>query len=552
MVEYSWRSHYPNGMPGEINPDEYDSLLTVFEESFSLYPHFPAFENNGVTLTFSEVDQLSRNFAAFIQQKTSLKPTDRIALQMPNCLQYPIAFIGSLRAGLIVVNTNPLYTPREMEHQFRDCGAVAIVIMANFAHNLEKVLSKTSIKEVIVTQLGDLLGWMKGRLLNFVVKSIKGMVPSYALPGARRFNKVLSEGKNLNYSNIKSLPSDTILLQYTGGTTGLSKGAELSNKNLTANIQQSESLFGLVFTAGATAIVPLPLYHITALHAMLVFLKLGLKSVLVTNPRDTKGLISILKSQPFQVFIGVNTLFNSLLNHPLIKTVNFFSLRASVGGGMAIQEVVSERWKRLTGQHITQGYGLSETAPMLTFNIPGKDKPGYVGVPLPSTEIMIVNDHGEKMRDGQDGELCAKGPQVFKGYWNNDTTGIFYPGGWFRTGDVAVMEPNGFLRLVDRKKDMILVSGFNVYPNEIEEVMVTHPKVLEVAAIGVPDEHSTEVVKLFIVKRDATLTEDEIRIFCSENFVNYKRPKHIEFRDDLPKSTVGKILRRKLRQEEGL
>jgi long-chain acyl-CoA synthetase len=542
MMKYPWHLHYPEGMPYEVNTNGYDSLLDVFEECFSRYSSLPAFQNNGVTITFSELDRLSKHFAAFIQHSTSLKPGDRIALQMPNCLQYPVAFIGSLRAGLIVVNTNPLYTPREMEHQFVDSGAKGIVIMENFAHHLEKIVQKTSIKEVIVTQLGDLLGLTRGTLVNFVVKRVKRLVPLYKLPHVKTFKKVLSEGSKLNYQNISETSSGTVLLQYTGGTTGLSKGAQLSHRSLAVNILQSESIFKSVLTRGALALVPLPLYHITALHAMLVFMKLGLQSVLVTNPRDTSGLIKLLKSQPFQILIGVNTLFNSLLNHPSIRSVNFKCLKTSVGGGMAIQEIVSERWNQLTGRHITQGYGLSETSPMLTFNIPGKDRPGYIGIPLPSTEIRIMNNAGEE------GELCARGPQVFKGYWNKNNEDVFYPDGWFKTGDVAILERDGFLKIVDRKKDVIFVSGFSVYPNEIEEVLATHPKVLEVAAIGVDDEHSTEVVKIFIVKRDEQLTREEVIDFCRENFVNYKRPKHIEFRNELPKSTVGKILRRKLRE----
>jgi long-chain acyl-CoA synthetase len=548
MSERPWLAHYPAGMPKEINPDRYSSIEEVFQEALSAFSQKPAFENMGKVLTYRELDILSKNFAAYIQHFTDLKPGDRIAIQMPNCLQYPIAFIGALRAGLIVVSTNPLYTPREMEHQFTDSGAKAIVIITNFAHNLEKIISQTSIKTVIITELGDLLGGIKKHVVNFVVRRIKKLVPPYSLPQAIRFQDVLAKGKTVSFSTVQAKANETVLLQYTGGTTGVSKGAELSHRNITSNLQQSESLLRLVYPSDATAIVPLPLYHITALHGALLFMKLGYKSVLITNPKDIPGYIKILTSQPFHIMIGVNTLFNALANHPKIKTVDFSTLKGSIGGGMAIQEVVSEKWKALVGHHITQGYGLSETSPMLTINIPGQDRPGYIGVPFPTTEVRIVDELGNDVKPGEPGELCARGPQVFKGYWNKDNKDVFYPGGWFKTGDIGVMEPDGFFKIVDRKKDMILVSGFNVYPNEVEAIVATHPKVLEVAAIGVNDEHSTEAVKLFVVKKESSLTEVELREFCKENMVNYKRPKHIEFRNELPKSNVGKILRRVLRE----
>jgi len=489
-------------MPTEINPDHYQSLLQIFEEAFQAHGSKPAFENMGKVLTFAEIDSLSARFASFIQQKTSLKPGDRLAIQMPNCLQYPIVFIGALRAGLIVVNTNPLYTPREMEYQFKDSGAKGIVIIANFAANLEKIIGQTKIETVIVTELGDLLGGLKKHLVNFVVKRVKKMVPSYHLPHAIPFAKTLKG--NTPHQIAKSQKEDTILLQYTGGTTGLSKGACLTHRNLTSNLLQSSSLLRLVFPPQSVAIVPLPLYHITALHGALVFMMLGYKSVLITNPKDIPGFIKTLKSQPFHILIGVNTLFNALANHSDINQVDFSNLKASIGGGMAIQEAVSEKWKALTGHHITQGYGLSETSPMLTINIPGKDRPGYIGVPFPNTDIMIADDNGNP-------------------------------------------EADGYFKIVDRKKDMILVSGFNVYPNEVEAIVAMHPKVLEAAAIGVPDEHSTEAVKLFVIKKDNSLTSEELFAFCKENMVNYKRPKYIEFREELPKSNVGKILRRALR-----
>lgn len=549
MSKHPWLAHYPEGMPTAIDPDKYTSLLEIFDEAFRAFPTKHAFENMGKTITFSEVDTLSKNFAAYLQSKTELKPGDRIAIQMPNCLQYPIVFIGALRAGLIVVNTNPLYTPREMDHQFRDSGAKAIVIIANFASSLEKIIANTSIKTVIITELGDMLGGLKKHLVNFVVRRVKKMVPAYSLPSAIPFSHILSEGKTNVFTAVQTNPNDTVLLQYTGGTTGLSKGAELSNRNLSANLQQSESLLKLIFDANSTAIVPLPLYHITALHGALIFMKLGFKSLLITNPKDIPAYIKTLQSQPFHIMIGVNTLFNALANNPKIKEVNFKTLKATIGGGMAIQKAVSDKWKALTGHHVTQGYGLSETSPMLTINIPGKDRTESIGVPLPTTEIMIVDDTGNAVRTGEPGELCARGPQVFKGYWQKDNADVFYPGGWFKTGDVAIMEEDGYFKIVDRKKDMILVSGFNVYPNEVEAIVAMHPKVLEAAAIGVADEHSTEAVKLFVIKKDESLTEEELKAFCKENMVNYKRPKYIEFRTELPKSNVGKILRRALRDE---
>ncbi len=545
MATQTWFTHYPPGMPTEINPDHYQSLLQIFEEAFQAHGSKPAFENMGKVLTFAEIDSLSARFASFIQQKTNLKPGDRLAIQMPNCLQYPIVFIGALRAGLIVVNTNPLYTPREMEYQFKDSGAKGIVIIANFAANLEKIIGQTKIETVIVTELGDLLGGLKKHLVNFVVKRVKKMVPSYHLPHAIPFAKTLTG--NTPHQIAKSQKEDTILLQYTGGTTGLSKGACLTHRNLTSNLVQSSSLLRLVFPPQSVAIVPLPLYHITALHGALVFMMLGYKSVLITNPKDIPGFIKTLKSQPFHILIGVNTLFNALANHPDINQVDFSNLKATIGGGMAIQEAVSEKWKALTGHHVTQGYGLSETSPMLTINIPGKDRPGYIGVPFPNTDIMIADDNGNPLPDGEPGELCARGPQIFKGYWEKDNQGVFYEGGWFKTGDIAVREADGYFKIVDRKKDMILVSGFNVYPNEVEAIVAMHPKVLEAAAIGVPDEHSTEAVKLFVIKKDNSLTSEELFAFCKENMVNYKRPKYIEFREELPKSNVGKILRRALR-----
>lgn len=547
MSNRPWLASYPEGMPAEINPDSYRSLLEIFSETLSVNKDKPAIENMGKVMTFGELNELSKNMAAYFQNKMDLKPGDRIAVQMPNCLQYPVVFMGALRAGLIVVNTNPLYTPREMEHQFKDSGAKAIVIAANFAFNLEKIIAKTDIKKVVITELGDMLGGLKKHLVNFVVRRVKKMVPPYNLPGALSFSTILNEGKSLPYKETEAKSEDVVLLQYTGGTTGLSKGAQLTHRNLVANLLQGEALLKVYFPKEATTLVPLPLYHITALYGALIFLKFGFKVVLITNPKDLPGFIKTLKAQPFHIMIGVNTLFNALLNHPKIKEVDFTPLKATIGGGMAIQDAVSERWKELTGHFITQGYGLSETSPLLAINLLGSERPSSIGVPFSSTDIAILDDNGNPVATGEAGELCARGPQVFKGYWNRDNSDVFYPGGWFKTGDVAIMEPDGYFKIVDRKKDMILVSGFNVYPNEIEAIVAMHPKVLEAAAIGVPDEYSTEAVKLFVVKKDDSLTEQELKDFCKENMVNYKRPKHIEFRPDLPKTNVGKILRRALR-----
>jgi long-chain acyl-CoA synthetase len=547
-MKHPWLAHYPASIPHEINPAKYKSIIEMLEQSVAAHADKPAFENMGKVLSFRQVDEYAKQFAAYLQTKTDLKQGDRIAIQMPNCLQYPVVLIGALHAGLVVVSTNPLYTPREMEHQFGDSEVKAIVIMANFASSLQTVLPKTKIKTVIVTELGDMLGGLKKHLVNFVVKRVKKMVPAYSLPKAISFSTALREGAKSVYEVVSTSSEDVAFLQYTGGTTGLSKGAQLSHRNLTANILQGESFITLACAPDSTAILPLPLYHITALYGSLVFFKFGFKTVLITNPKDIPGFINELKKQRFHIFVGVNTLFNALLNHPKIKEVDFSAHNVSFAGGMAIQDAVSEKWKALTGHFITQLYGLSETSPLLTGNIPGRERANSIGVPVSSTEIKIMDDDGMEVPTGQPGELCARGPQVFRGYWNKDNADVFYPGGWFKTGDVAIMESDGYFSIVDRKKDMILVSGFNVYPNEIEAVIATHPKVLESAAIGVPDAHSTEAVKLFVIKKDQSLTEEELKAFCKEQMVNYKRPKYIEFRTELPKSNVGKILRRALRE----
>jgi long-chain acyl-CoA synthetase len=471
---------------------------------------------------------------------------------MPNILQFPVAMLGALKAGLILVNTNPLYTPREMEHQFKDSGAIAIVILANFAHHLEKIIGATAIKTVIITEVGDLLGGLKKPITNWVVKNVKKMVPPYHLPYAVSFSSAIAKGKAKPFSPVAIKKDDTAFLQYTGGTTGLSKGAELTHRNVLYNVAQVVPV--LKFTSrgplepGDVAVIPLPLYHIYALTASFVFLSAGLNCRLVTNPRDFGGFIKILK-KPFQTMIGVNTLYNALLNHPNFGDINLSGMKGCSAGGMALQEVVYKRWKEKTGIPIGEGYGLSETSPVLTFQISGKERMGSIGVPIPSTEVQMMDDEGNVMPFGEPGELCARGPQVFKGYWQKDNSNVFHPGGWFKTGDIAIMEPDGYIRIVDRKKDMILVSGFNVYPNEIEGVIAAHPKVLEVAAIGVPDPACGEAVKVVIVKKDQSLTEEELVAFCKENLTGYKRPKIVEFRAEIPKTNVGKILRRALREQ---
>jgi len=554
MANFPWVKNYPDGIPAEIKLYEYNSIIELFETSCMKYGDRVAFENMGVQLTYKQVDTLSRDFAAYLQS-IGLQKGDRIAIQMPNLLQFPIAFFGALRAGLIVVNTNPLYTPREMEHQFKDSGAKAIVIVANFAHNLEKILGNTSIQHVIVTELGDMLGAFKGMLVNFVVKNIKKMVPSYSLPKAFSFKSILKKGALCSFTKPSISINDTAVLQYTGGTTGISKGATLSHANIVAHnsmitwwfhpyLKQSPEKQEIIITA-------IPMYHIFALtvNGMLMF-TVGAKSVLITNPRDIPGFVKELKKHKFTIVTGVNTLFNGLLNNVDFKSLDFSALKGSVGGGMAVQDVVAIKWAEVTGKPLVEGYGLSETSPVLCCNpLDGTHKLGTIGLPMPSTEVAIFDDAGNQLPQGEAGEICARGPQVMSGYWQKDNADVFYPGGWFKTGDIGFMNADGFFKIVDRKKDMIKVSGFNVFPNEIENIIAGHPKVLEVAAIGVSDVKSGEVIKAFIVKRDQSLTEEEVKKYCHENLTNYKVPKHFEFRAELPKTNVGKILRRALKEE---
>lgn len=548
MENYPWFKNYPEEVPHKIDYTEYSSLVEILRKSFDAFADNEAFVNMGKSLTYKEVDDLSDDFASFLQEK-GLNKGDRIAIQMPNLLQYPIALFGALKAGLIVVNTNPLYTPREMQHQFRDSEVTAIVILSNFAANLEKIIADTDIKTVIVTDIGDMLGGLKGSLVNFVVKYIKKMVPPYNLKDSIKFKDALKAGKDMKFTPVEIGPEDIVFLQYTGGTTGVSKGAVLTHRNICANILQCNKWFqGL--EEKETVITALPLYHIFALtvNCLLLF-SLGLRNILITNPRDMKSFLKDLKKYPFSFFTGVNTLYNGLLNQPDFVQLDFRKLKIAVSGAMALQKSIAEKWESVTGVPIVEGYGLSETSPVLTVNPQHRIKLGTIGIPIPSTELKIMNENGEEMPVGEPGEICARGPQVMKAYWKKEeeTKNSFF-GEWFRTGDVGVMNEDGYFKIVDRKKDMILVSGFNVYPNEIEDVVSSHPKVLEVAAIGVPDEKSNEAVKIFVVKKDESLTEHELETFCHENMTGYKRPKHIEFTTDLPKTNVGKILRRKLKE----
>ena len=554
MKSFPWFKSYPEAVPHEIKLNEYKSVVHLFEESCKKYGGKVAFENMGVRLTYGEVDRLSRDFAAYLQSGLGLKKGERIAIQMPNLLQFPVAFFGALRAGLIVVNTNPLYTPREMEHQFKDSGAVAIVIVANFASNLEKIIAKTQIRHVIITGLGDMLGGLKGAIVNFVVKNLKKMVPPYHLPDASSFKEVLQRGKSMALEASRAAIDDVAVLQYTGGTTGVSKGAQLSHGNLVNHNTMITHWFHPFLSTGGEDIIitAIPMYHIFALtvNGLLMF-STGVKNVLITNPRDMKGFCKELRKHKFTIMTGVNTLFNGLLNNPEFKDLDFSHLKGAIGGGMAVQDAVAKRWKEVTGKPLLEGYGLSETSPVLCCNpLHGQHKMGTIGIPMPSTEVAIFDDNGNQLQQGETGEICARGPQVMSGYWKQDNTGVFYPGGWFKTGDIGSMDKDGFFKIVDRKKDMIKVSGFNVFPNEIENVVAGHPKVLEVAAIGVPDPRSGEVIKVFVVKREPSLTESELLDYCRENLTNYKIPKHVEFKTELPKTNVGKILRRALKEEE--
>lgn len=548
-----WLNRYPADVAAEINPDRYQSLVDMFEQATARYADQPAFMNMGEVMTFRKLEERSRAFAAYLQQGLGLQKGDRVALMMPNLLQYPVALFGILRAGMVVVNVNPLYTPRELEHQLNDSGASAIVIVSNFAHTLEKVVDKTQVKHVILTRMGDQLSAAKGTLVNFVVKYIKRLVPKYHLPDAISFRSALQHGYRLQYIKPEIINTDLAFLQYTGGTTGVAKGAMLTHRNMLANLEQVRAAYSpLLYERKELVVTALPLYHIFALTMnCLLFIELGGQNLLITNPRDIPGLVKELAKYPFTAMTGVNTLFNALLNNKEFQQLDFSSLHLSAGGGMPVQHAVAERWEKLTGRFLLEGYGLTECAPLVSANPHDMDyHSGSIGLPVPSTEVKLIDDEGEEVPAGEPGELCVKGPQVMLGYWQRpDATDEILQDGWLRTGDIAVMDEEGFMRIVDRKKDMILVSGFNVYPNEIEDVVMQHSGVLEVAAVGVPSGASGEAVKIFVVKKDASLTEEALVVFCRRHLTGYKVPKLVEFREELPKSNVGKILRRELRDE---
>lgn len=552
MQEFSWFKFYPKSVEKEVNATAYSSVVDLFEESVKKFENSIAYECMGKTLTYAEVDKLSENFASFLQHDLGLKKGDRVAIQLPNCLQYPVALFGALRAGMVVVNTNPLYTPSEMKHQFNDSGAEVIVILANFASNLEKIRNEVTLKHVIVTELGDLLGGLKGTIVNLVVKHVKKMVPVYSLPDAIAWNTAIGKGKKKKSKKEIITLSDAAFLQYTGGTTGVSKGAELTHGNMVANMQQiSAWMKPKLVEREELVVTALPLYHIFALTVnCLAMMKIGAHNLLITNPRDMPAFIKELSKHRFSIFTGVNTLFNGLLNQEAFHKLDFSSLKIAVGGGMAVQLATSDKWLKATGTPIAEGYGLTETSPVATCNpIDGTERNGTIGLPLPNTDVKVIDDDGNILPLGTRGELCIKGPQVMKGYWNrSDETDKVMDGEWLKTGDIAIIDADGFVQIVDRKKEMILVSGFNVYPNEVENAIALHPKVLEVGVIGMPDEKSTEKVVAYVVPRDKSLTADEIIAHTKQNLTNYKVPREVYFVEELPKTNVGKILRRKIKE----
>lgn len=554
-MEKIWFDNYPPNAEKTIDVTKYESLLEMFEAAVKRHPDMPAYINMGQVLTFRKLEERSRAFAAYLQNELRLEKGDRVALMMPNLLQYPIALFGALRAGLVIVNVNPLYTPRELEHQLNDSGAKAIVIVSNFAATLEKVVFNTQVEHVILTRMGDQLSFGKRTLVNFVVKYIKKLVPKYKLPHAVSFREALSIGKQRQYVKPNLESSDLAFLQYTGGTTGVAKGAMLTHANMVANVFQAKWVAQPLLKDAKVrvAAIPLPMYHVFALSVnCLLFIELGVTGLLITNPRDIPGFVKELKKQRIVALCGVNTLFNALLNNEHFKEVDFSALRLSVGGGAAIQGAVAKRWFEATGCHIIEGYGMTECSPLIAASRwDSTEHTGSIGVPVPNTDIRIMDDAGNEVPIGERGELWVKGPQVMKGYWNRpeDTAEVLHDG-WMATGDIVEMGQDLNLRIVDRKKDMIIVSGFNVYPNEIEDVVAHNPKVNEVVAVGVPHPVSGEIIKIFVTKKDESLTREELRSYCRQFLTGYKIPKEIEFRDELPKTNVGKILRRVLRDEE--
>ena len=554
-MDKPWLKNYPEGVPEEIDLSRYSSILDIYDASIEAYADRVAYVNFDKELTFRELDRLSEQFAAYLQG-LGLQKGDRIALMMPNIFQYPVAIFAALKAGLVIVNTNPMYTARELRHQLNDSGARAIVVVENFAHVVQKVRDDVPVEHIVTTRIGDLLGFPKGTLIDFVLRYVKKAVPPFSLPGAVRFPDALRRGAGRSVNRVEQTLDDIAFLQYTGGTTGVAKGAMLTHRNIVANMLQAKEwmVSAKLGEDVEHVICALPLYHIFALTAnCFSFMAMGGVNILITNPRDMAGFVKELSNVPFSFLTGVNTLFNGLLNTPGFADLDFSHLKGALGGGMAVQRAVANRWREVTGTPLVEAYGLTETSPAACINpFDIEEFNGCIGLPISSTECGIMDDDGTLLPQGEVGELVVRGPQVMKGYWERpeETAKVLTEDGWLRTGDVAMMTPDGFFKIVDRKKDMILVSGFNVFPNEIEDVVAHHPKVLEVAAVGVPDEKSTEAVKLYVVKSDPSLTEEELRAFCKEELTGYKRPKHIEFRDELPKSNVGKILRRELRDGE--
>lgn len=553
-MEKPWLDSYEKGVKAEIDETLYQSIPDVFRQSVEKFANQPAFQNMGKTLTYAEVGKLAEDFASYLQNVLKLPRGERVAIMLPNLLQYPIALFGILQAGLVAVNTNPLYTPRELEHQLKDSGATTIIVLENFANTLELVLPRTQIKHVIVASVGEMFGFFKGTLMNFVLRKVKKMVPEYRISDTIPFQTALKEGAAHTFRPVSLTREDTALLQYTGGTTGVAKGAILSHGNICANMQQAaEWIVNLLQPGKETVIAALPLYHIFALTVnLMIFTQAGSKIILITNPRDMKSFIGDMKKERVSVFVGVNTLFNGMVNQPDFATVDFSSLKLTLGGGMATQKAVAEKWKSITGTPIVEAYGLTEASPGVCanpLNIPAYT--GGIGLPIPSTEIELRDADGNEVAQGEPGEMWIRGPQVMKGYWNRpeETAKVLDSRGFLATGDIAVMDEKGWFKLVDRKKDLIVVSGFNVYPNEVEDVAASHPKVLEAACIGVSSPKTGEALKLFIVKKDESLTSEELIAFCRTELTAYKVPKDIEFRDELPKSNVGKILRRELRKE---
>ena len=552
-VEKIWLQSYQEGVPAEVDLGEFQSLGEMFQNSVTLYRDRVVFINMGAEMTYGELDALSRDFAAYLQTSLKLQKGDRVAIMMPNVLQYPVCMLGALRAGCVVVNCNPLYTPRELEHQLKDSGAETIVVLENFAHTLAHVIAQTSIKNVVIARMGDLLGFAKGALVNFVVKHVKKMVPAWRIPAAVDFGRAISQGAASGFTPVSVTQDDLAYLQYTGGTTGLSKGAMLTHGNILANLSQAHAWIKAELKEGEELVVTaLPLYHIFALTAnCFLFMRIGARNLLITNPRDLKSFVSDLAKYPFTVILGVNSLFNLLLNNEAFKTLDFSTLKITLGGGMAVQSSIAEKWKRLTGVPLIEAYGLTETSPAAVINpLNNSEYTGAIGLPISSTDVAIRNDDGIDVPLGERGELCIRGPQVMKAYYHRpeETANVMMPDGFLRTGDIVVMDEKGYIKIVDRKKDMILVSGFNVYPNEVEEVVAMHPGVLEVASVGVATEGAGEVVKIFVVKKDEPLTAEQLIAHCRANLTGYKVPRQVEFRKDLPKSNVGKILRRELRE----